>query len=173
VVNERLGPGEVIRGEHHFVHAHLAMHQSLLQEPEQEAVSLYATDTRLFYLRLRLVFGKPVSCDERDGTIIDEIPYGQVAALRTRRHRRLSEVIAGGVIAALALLLHSWLMITGTLLVALGVLAMLHGLLFPTRWIDIELRTPTPPDTPPLTIHALRRKSGRKLLRFLREHVVV
>jgi hypothetical protein len=173
VVNERLGPGEVIRAEHHFVHAHLAMHQSLLQEPEQEAVSLYGTDRRLFHLRLRLVFGRPVSCNESDGTIIDEVPYDHVAALRRRSHRRLSEVIAGGVIAAFALLFHSWLMITGTLLAALGVLAILHGLLFATRWIEIELRTPTSPDTPPLTIHALRRKSGRKLLRFLREHVVV
>lgn len=149
------------------------MHQSILQEPEQEAVSLYATDTRLFHLRLRLVFGRSVSCDDRDGTTIDEVPYGHIASLGMRKDWRVSEVVGGGAIAAFALLLHSWLMITGTLMVVLGVLGILHGLLFPTRWAEIELRTPTSPDLPPLTIHALRRKSGRRLLHFLREHIAL
>jgi hypothetical protein len=173
VVNERIEPGEVVRAEHHFVHAHLAMHQSILQEPEQEAVSVYATDKRFFYLRLRLVFAKAVTCDERDGTIIDEVPYQCVAALRTRQNRRVSEVIAGAAIAVFALVFGPWLMITGTLMAALGGLAILHGLVFPTRWVEVELRTPPAPDARPLTIHALRRRSGRRMLRFLREQLVL
>jgi hypothetical protein len=53
----------------------------------------------------------------------------------------------------------------------LGALGILHGLLLPTRWIEIRTGEPAPAE--PVRIHGLRKKSARKLLKFLREKVLV
>ncbi len=51
-------------------------------------------------------------------------------------------------------------------MVWLGILGILHGLLLPTRWVQVEILDPA---SEPILIHALRKKSGRKMVRYLRE----
>jgi hypothetical protein len=64
---------------------------------------------------------------------------------------------------------RSWLEITSTVLFLLGIAGALHGLLLPTRWAEVLERAPSA--SPPFQIWALRKKSARKLLRFLRERI--
>ena len=48
----------------------------------------------------------------------------------------------------------------------LGLLGILHGLLLPTRWVQVETLDPA---SEPILIHALRKKSARGMVKFLRE----
>jgi hypothetical protein len=158
--------GESILAEHHFVHAHFKLAGSVMQEPAQSAVSLFATERRLLRLRSTLRPGRPPSCDDADETVRDELAYAGIAGLVLRKQVRWGEAGAGLAITAIALLLGSTLAVTGSLLVLLGIAGILHGLLLPTRWIELLARDGQP--QPPFEIHAIRRKSGRGLLAAVR-----
>ena len=163
-VRQALPAGESVLAEHHFAHAHLR--QSVFAEPEEVAVSLFLSEQRLMYVRLRVVPGRPVTCDERDGTDVVDIPLASITGLSRRRVIRRSEIVAGAVIAALAWGFRDYLQVTGVVLVGLGLAGMLHGLAWPTTWI--EVRTSAEAGEAGLSIYALHRKSGRRLLQLLR-----
>jgi len=57
--------------------------------------------------------------------------------------------------------------VTGPLLMLLGTLGVLHGLLLPTRWIEVRIRGAPPKE--PMAVYALSKKSGRRLLKVVRE----
>jgi hypothetical protein len=170
VIRSRLAKDESVRLEHHVVHSHLRLSQSVLREPEQRAVSLFLTPRRLLRLRSRILAGRPVSCDEDDGTAIDELALESFAHVRVHREVRWGEAAAGVVIGAVGWLGRAWLAATGPLLVVLGVAGIAHALLLPTRWAEVE--THGEPAAEPWCVHALGRKSGRTLVRALRAHLV-
>ncbi|MGE5346891.1 MAG: hypothetical protein ACM3JH_13135 [Acidithiobacillales bacterium] len=161
----RLDPGESLIAEHHAVLGHLQL-SGLLREPDQEAISLFATDRRLIRVRSLLPGDRPPTCDERDGTVIEELPLEAIEGLVVRHQVRSAEAVAGIATAALALLFESWLLVTGTLLAAVGVLGVLHALLLPTRWVEIRAPARLAPE--PWRILASRRRSARELCAALR-----
>ncbi|MEW6441971.1 MAG: hypothetical protein AB1640_13635 [bacterium] len=166
-VQRLLAEPEPILAEHHVVFSHTRLTQSMLREPEQEAVSLFATDRRLLRLRSVLVGDRPPTCDEADQTQVDEIAYGDIGSLKVTRRIRPGETGAGLVLASVAALFHSWLSLTGPLLVLIGTLGILHGLLLPTRWVEIRARGESSAE--PIRVHRPRKKSARRLLNLLRE----
>jgi len=163
VISARLEPGEKIVHEHHVVRSHLKLNQSVLREKTQENISLFLTDRRLFSLTSLLEPDTAATCDGRDQTRIVSILRGEVSGLRVRREFRWGELIAGAVVTAVALAFHQWLLVTGIFLLGLGVLGMLHALALPTRWLEVTGGTEDP-----IIIHALRKKSGRKLVKRLK-----
>jgi hypothetical protein len=167
LVAGRLEAGERIEAEHHVVLGHPRLASSALAEPEQEAISLFLSERRLLRLRCRLVPGRPPTGDNRDGTVLDEVPLAAISSLVTRRRVRFGEVTAGVVITAVALAFKSWLLVTGTLLAVLGAAGALHGLLLRTRWVEIRTAIPTGAEEV-VCLHAVGRKSGRALLARLR-----
>jgi hypothetical protein len=164
---ERLAAGEEIEAEHHVVHAHMRMNQSVLRETEQECVSLFLTSARFLRLRFLMVPGRPPSCDGRDGARWDDVEVGSIAGLKTRRAARAGEAAAGAAVLAAALLFHPWLQVTGTLMAALGALGMLHAVLMPTRWIEVETVPPAPRTEDVIRVFAVRKKSARELVRLI------
>jgi hypothetical protein len=167
VAQERLRAGESIVQEHHVIRSHMALTQSVLKDPQQEIISLFVTERRLIRLRSVLTPGRPVTCDRRDGTVVDVLPFGDIEALRVHREVRLGEVLVGLGLAGFAYIFYSLLSVTGPTAVGLGLLGALHGLLLPTRWI--ELQASSRAVKAPFYVYALRKKSGRKLLRMVRE----
>lgn len=165
-VAARLAPGERILAEHHAVHGHTRLNQSVLKEPDQGAVSLFATDRRLVRLTSTLVAGETPTCDHRDHTVIDDAYYEDVRAPRMRRAVRTGEAVAGGVICAVALLAGPLLAVTGKLLVALGAAGVLHALLLPTRWWEVEVAGRPPEEW--MRIVAVRKRSARELAGVVR-----
>jgi len=168
VVRSTLQPGEQVVAEHHVVHAHLRLAESVLREPDQEVVSLFATDRRLLRLTSRAMPEQPATFDHRDRTEVSELGYPQIARLVRRRQIRWGEVAAGAVIVGVALALRDALQVTGPLLIVLGVLGVLHGWLLPTRWVSIDVEDPT---RPPWRVSAVGRRTGRQLLAAVREHL--
>jgi hypothetical protein len=168
-VQALLVEGEQILAEHHVVFGHTRLGHSVLKEPEQQALSLFATPWRLLRLRSTLIPGVPATCDDRDHTLLDELPFDRIQRLQVRRQVRTGEVVTGLAILGIALVFRSWLALTGPVLAVLGLLGALHGLVLPTRWIEVCARGPGSAD--PITIPAVRRKSGRKLVDFLRQKI--
>ena len=167
---ERLLPeGETIIHSHHVIRGHLRLTQSVMKEPEQQAVSLFLTERRLVRLRSTLSAYKQVTCDHRDDTVVDEILLEAIQSLRMHRQIRGGEALVGLGIVGVAVLFHSWLAITGPLLIVLGALGVLHGLFLPTRWLEVEGRVGGTQD--PICIYVLRKKSARTLVRLLRERI--
>jgi hypothetical protein len=166
LASARLAPDEKILAEHHLEHSHFKLNQSLLAEPEQATASFFASDRRLIRVRSTLLPHRPVSHDEADGTVVDELPYAQVCEVAIRKQVRWGEAATGCAVMLLALLLGRTLAVTGPLLVLLGLMGMLHGLLLPTRWIEIVTRGNEA--TPPFQIHGVRRKGARRILAILR-----
>jgi hypothetical protein len=164
-----LPEGETIIHSHHVILGHTRMVQSVMKEPEQQAVSLFLTERRLVRLRSTLSAYRQVTCDHRDDTMVDEVPLEAIHFLRMRRKIRGGEALVGVAIIGVALLFHSWLAITGPLLMVLGALGVLHGLLLPTRWLEVEGWMGEGQD--PICIHVLRKKSARTLVRLLRERI--
>lgn len=162
----RLHKGESIIKEHHVVRSHLKLAQSVLREPEQEAVSLFTTDRRLFRIQSILLPNRPPTADEQDQTVIEELPLNKIRSLSVRRQVRWGEVGVGVVMGAFALLFAPWLSFTGPFMIGLGAAGVLHGLLLPTRWIEI-IPQEGGPSTDPILIYALRKRSARDLVRFL------
>lgn len=165
VIRERLAADEPILAEHHLVHSHFKLTQSMLQEPAQTTFSFFATDRRLLRMRSRMVSGRAVSCDSADDTVIDELPYAALVAIERRRERRWGEVVVGLTAAVLAVLLGDLLAVTGPFLVAIGLAGAAHGLLLPTRWAEL---TAERGQEPPFVVHGVGRKSARLLLGVLR-----
>jgi hypothetical protein len=105
-----------------------------------------------------------------DRTVIDEVPYARIKSLKVRRLIRSSEIAVGLTIAAMAFVFQSYLQITGVFMVVLGIAGALHGLLLPTRWIEV-ITVASEKSDDPILIHVLRKKSARHLRRLLREKV--
>ena len=167
VLKDRFQRGEAIQREHHVVRAHTRLTQSVLREPEQEAVSLFATDRRLFCVQSSLMPNRPPTADDKDKTIIREIPLKKDLSLTPRRQIRWGETGVGAAMGAFALLFAPWLSFTGPFLIVLGAAGMVHSLILPTRWI--EIKPPGSDSSPdPITILALRKKSARALVQFIR-----
>ncbi len=156
LVRQRIGEGEGIRFEHHAVRAHTKIAGSVLRESEQEFISLLATDQRIFRLRALHAPDRPLLFLDGDKDALEELAYASASGVAV-------------VIAGFALLAHPWLQITGTALFLLGMAGALHGLLVPTRWA--EILQPEPTVSPPFQIWALRKKSARLLLKFLRQRI--
>ncbi|MFA4910403.1 MAG: hypothetical protein WC649_05100 [Desulfobacteria bacterium] len=166
LIKMRMGEGEAIVREHHFVRSHFRLTQSVLREPEQEAVSIFATDRRLFHLKSMLLPGRPPGADEEDKLLIEEVSFDRIESVHVRRQVRVGEMGVGGAIAGFAVLFYPYLSVTGPFMMGLGILGMLHGLLLPTRWVKVKTIDPA---SDPIMVYALRKKSGRGLVRFLRE----
>ena len=166
LLKSRLQKGEFITKEHHVVRAHLKLTQSVLREPEQETISLFTTDRRLFRIQSILLPNRPPTADEEDKTVISEVPLKKIQALNPRRQIRWGEIGVGAVMGVLALLFASWLSFTGPFLIGLGAAGILHGLLLPTRWIDIIINGSGPP-LEPIPIYTLRKRSARDLVQYL------
>jgi hypothetical protein len=166
VASERLAPDEPILAEHHVVHSHLKLAGSVLAEPEQATSSFFATDRRLIRLRGTMQPGRPVTCDQADGTVVDDLPYARLQRILPHRQVRWGEAGVGLAAVVLAFLLRDALAVTGPLLAILGGAGTLHGLLLPTRSIELSARDMSP--EPPFELHAVRRKSARRLLAVVR-----
>lgn len=166
IAQMRVDKDERILAEHHIVHSHLKLSQPVLDEPEQATVSYFATDKRLLTVQGTTRPGRPPRYDDSDGTVVIDIPYGDIQMLRRQRQYRWGEALAGASIMLVALVFGSLLQVTAPLLLLFGTLGLLHALLLPTRWIEIVTRRPS--EQQPLRIHGLAKRSGRALLRVLR-----
>lgn len=169
VAREQLKPGETILQEHHVIQSHMWLARSILSDPDQEIFSFYLTDRRLIRIRSVQVPGRPISCDERDQTKVESLFLDRIEGLRVRRQIRTGEVAVGAVIAAVGFLFGPLLEVTGPVLMGVGILGALHGLLLPSRLVEVQTRVKG--STAPMIIYASRRKSGRKLVRMLRERL--
>lgn len=167
LVQTRLAEEETIQAEHHVVRAHMRVTQSVLREPEQEAVSLFATDRRLFRITSTLMPDRPPTGDGKDYTTVTEVPFQRIKTLRLRRQIRLGEMGVGAGMCCFALLFSSWLSITGPFLTGLGLAGMLHAFLLPTRWLEVMVPG-SEPASGPILIYTLRKKSARRLVKFIR-----
>jgi hypothetical protein len=166
LIKDRLAKGEKILKEHHVARAHFKLPQSVLREPEQEAISLFTTDRRLFRIQSVLLPNRPPTADEEDKTIIEEVPLKKIRDLTSRRQIRWGEIGVGAAMGVLALLFASWLSFTGPFLIGLGAAGVIHGLLLPTRWVEI-ITNGSEPAPEPIPIYALRKRSARDLVQFL------
>ena len=170
VAREQCKAGESILHEHHIIRSHMWWSQSFLKDPNQEVVSLFLTDRRLIRIRSVMAPGRPVSCNEADQTTVDSLFFDRIEALQAHREVRWGEAAVGLVITAVGWIFYEWLDVTGPVLAVVGVLGMLHGLLWHSRWVEVKPRVQAPA-ADPVIIYTTRRKSGRKLLKMLREKI--
>ncbi len=166
VVRDRLSPGETLLAEHHLIHSRLKLTQSILEEPEQAIASFFASDRAIYRVNGALLRGRIVSCDQADSTTVESLSYEGIRQLVPRRETRWGEAMTGLVIVLVALTFRDALALTGPLLLVLGVLGTLHGLLLPTRWIEIVPHGDHP--SPSWALHGVHRRSARKLVTVLR-----
>ena len=157
---------EHIIKEHHIVQSHFRLTKSVLREPEQENISIFATDRRVFYLKSSINPNQPPDADMEDKISIEQVSLSRIKSVKVRRQIRIGEMGMGGAIAGMAVLFHSHLSITGPFMIGLGIIGMLHGLLLPTRWAEVKTFEQV---SNPIMIYALRKKSSREMVRFLRE----
>jgi hypothetical protein len=169
LVRTRAPEEEKILLEHHVIRAHTKLTGSVLREDEQEFISLLATEHRLFRLRAVLHPNQPILFRNHETDALEEMALGSLSRVVILTQRRPGEIAAGLVIALFAVLAHAWLQVTGVALFLLGIAGALHGLLLPTRWAEVLGRPGE--DHPPLVIWALRKKSARALVRFLRHRI--
>ncbi len=153
---------EEILAEHHVVHSHFRVTESVLQEPEQATVSYFATHRRLLRVQGTLVAGRGQAGDASK-TVVDDMAYAQVKTIESRRQWRWGEIAMGATIVLIAFLLREMLAVTGPLLGLLGAAGALHGLFVPTRWTELVPAGPVR-----FAIHGTWRKSGRQLLAAVR-----
>ena len=169
VVRRRMAEDEKILLEHHTIRAHFRVTQSLLKEPEQEAISVFATDRRIVHLRSTVLPDQPPTADGRDRTIVEAIRYENIGSIAVHRNIRWGEIGVGAIICTVAVLFASFLEFTSGVLLVLGGLGILHGLFLPTKWVEIKPSAMLQDKVAPVAIHASRRKSARKLVKLLRE----
>ncbi len=167
LVQRHMTNRETILEEHHVVFSHTKLTQSVLKEPVSCATSLFATEKRLFRLRSTLLPDRPPTCDERDDTVVDSIRYDDIEGLIAHSKVRSGEMLTGLAIAGGAAAFSDWLSITGPLLVCVGVVGCLHGLLMPTRWIEVRPKEHLE-ESEPILIYALKKKSAQRLVRVIR-----
>lgn len=115
-----------------------------------------------------LLPGRPPSANEGDKLLIEEVPFDRIESVQVQRQVRVGEMGVGGAMVGFAVLFYSYLSVTGPFMVGLGILGMLHGLFLPTRWVEVKTVEPAP-SADAIRVYALRKKSGRELVRFLRE----
>lgn len=165
-----LEAGEKVEAEHHWCHGHFKIPASPLAETAMPAVSLYATDRRLFRWRFQdlPVPDARVEPGEEDAETLECIPYRALVSVRRRAAVRWSEAGAGTLIFAAAFLARGHLAITGFALMAVGAAGVLHALLMPTRWVDL---VPGDPAEAPWPVYVARKKSARRLLALVRGRV--
>lgn len=168
-VAAHLEPDEKVEHAHHVIRAHMKFNQSILKETDQQAVSLFLTDRRLVRLRSIVTQKKPVTCDERDGTTVDSVALDDITDVRLVRQVRYGEMITGAIIAVAAFVLRPLLQITFAFLLLLGVGGVIHGLVMPTKWYEIDVSDSAPEQE--LQIHAVRKKSAKKLVALLRRRL--
>lgn len=170
IIKERLAAGETIECEHHTIRTHFRVMQSILREPAQQATSLFLTDRGLYRLQSTIMPDQPPTADSRDQTGVEVFKLDRIHALKKRLQIRFGEILLGAAFGAVAVVFHHWLTITAPFLIGLGILGVLHGLLRPTRWFEVELvngsRT-----ADPILIYAVSKKSAKKLARRLQERL--
>jgi hypothetical protein len=168
IIKERMAEGETIKCEHHTIWTHFRLMQSILREPAQKATSLFLTDRSLYRVQSTIMPDRPPTADSRDQTEVEVFRLDRIHALKKRLQIRLGEVLLGTAFCAVAVVFRSWLTITAPFLGGLGILGALHGLLRPTRWIEVELvngsRT-----SEPILIYAVWKDSAKNLARRLQE----
>jgi hypothetical protein len=169
LVRPRIRENESVVVEHHVVRAHTKIAGSVLRESEQEFISLLATERCLFRLRAVLTPDQPVLFRNGEKDAVEELAYASASGVAVHTQRRKGEIVAGIAIAVFAVLGHSWLQVTSAAMFLLGIAGVLHGSLLPTRWAEVVERAPSV--SPPFQIWALRKKSARTLLRFLRQRI--
>ena len=157
----RLETNEAVIAEHHWVEGHPRIPDSVLKETAQIAGSLYATDRRLFLWRFQDQGVPDAALVEGAKETLEERRYGDVESLSSARSWRWGEVAVGAVIVIVALALAGHLRMTTYFLLGIGFFGVLHGLLFPTRWVSVNSRTQ---GEEPWAVWAARTKSGRVLL---------
>jgi hypothetical protein len=168
VITDKLAEGELIECEHHTIWTHFRLMQSILREPAQQAISLFLTNRRLYRLQSTVMPDQPPTADGRDNTSVDAVPLDRIHSLKKRFQIRIGEMLLGAGFCVVAVLFHDWLSITGPVLIALGILGILHALILPTRWIEVRT-VDVLPAKEPLLIYAIRKKSAKELVRRLRE----
>ncbi len=168
IISESMAEGETIECEHHTIWTHFRLMQSILREPAQQATSLFLTNRRLFRLQSTVMPDRPATADSRDNTFVDVIPLDRIHALKKKFQIRTGEMLLGAVFCGIAVIFRDWLTITAPFLAGLGVLGVLHALVRPTRWIEVQT-VDMPQPTEPFTIYALRKKSAKELVRRLGE----
>jgi uncharacterized membrane protein len=164
----RLIDGETILHEHHAVRAHPKMIQSILKESDQELISIFATNTRLIQWRTMENLECPPIFESDQDHVFSEIGYDQILALKHHREWRYGEVVAGLVMIIGAYLFRSVLLFTSSALILVGALGMGHGLFIPTSWLEIMPRLPSDSH---LEILAMRKKSARKLIKYVKSKI--
>jgi hypothetical protein len=167
VASDGFEPDESILAECHVVHSHLKLAQSILQEPNQITVSLFASKRRLVRVRGVVVPNRPVTCDEADDTVVDQLLLQDIDRVVPRKLYRWGEAATGLAAILLAWLLGGLLQVTGPFLMLLGFAGIVHALLLPTRWLDIIPRGQGP--APPFELHSIRKRSVRAVLAVIRE----
>ncbi len=171
IIMRKMAEGETIECEHHTIWTHFRLMQSILRETAQQAVSLFLTNRRLFRLQSTIMPDQPPTANSRDNTSIDEVSLDRIRDLKKRIQFRWGEVLLGALFCGIAYFFHDWLAITGPVLFGLGFLGILHALILPTRWIEVRTVDVLPADEPML-IHAIRKKSAKKLVRRLKEKLI-
>jgi hypothetical protein len=170
IIKEKMAEGETIECEHHTIRTHFRVMQSILREPAQQATSLFLTDRKLYRVQSTIMPDQPPTADSRDQTRVEVFGLDRIHALKKRLQIRFGEVLLGTLFCAVAVVFHSWLTITAPFLAGLGILGVLHGLLRPTRWIEVVLvegsRT-----SEPILIYAVWKDSAKKLARRLQERL--
>lgn len=168
VIKRQMAEGETVECEHHSIWTHFRLMQSILREPAQQAISLFLTDKRLFRVQSTLMPDQPPTADKRDHTVVDQIALDRIRALKKRYQIRTGEILLGAIFCALAYVFFELLSITGPILFGFGVLGMLHGLILPSKWIEVQT-VDVRPGADPFLIYALRKKSAKDLVRRLQE----
>jgi len=168
LISERMAEGETIECEHHTIWTHFRLMQSVLREPAQQAISLFLTNRRLFRLQSTIMPNQPPTADSRDKTSVDAISLDRIRGLKKKLQFRSGEVLLGTGFCVIAFVFYDWLQFTGPILFILGLLGVLHGLLLPTRWVDVETKSNWG-STEPIFIYALRKNSAKEFVRGLEE----
>jgi hypothetical protein len=168
IIKERMAEGESILCEHHTVWTHFRLMSSILREPAQKATSLFLTNQRLYRVQATIMPEQPPTGDERDQTTVEVFKRDRIRALKKRSQIRIGEVLLGAGFSVMAVVFHSWLTITAPFLGGLGILGVLHGLLRPTKWFEVELANGSQ-TYEPILIHTVRKDSAKILARRLQE----
>ena len=168
IIKRKMAEGETIECEHHTIWTHFRLMQSILRETAQQAVSLFLTNRRLFRLQSTIMPDQPPTADSRDNTSIDEVSLDRIRNLKKRIQFRWGEMLLGAMFCGISYFFHDSLAITGPVLFGLGFLGILHGLVLPTRWIEVRTVDVLPANEP-LLIYGIRKKSAKELVRRLRE----
>jgi hypothetical protein len=170
IIKERMAEGETIECEHHTIWTHFRLMSSILREPAQKAISLFLTDRKLYRVQSTIMPNQPPTADERDQTTVEVFRRDRIRALKKRSQIRIGEVLLGAGFSVVAVVFHSWLTITAPFLGGLGILGVLHGLLRPTKWIEVELENGSK-SSDPILIYTLRKGSAKDLSRRLQERL--